>query len=326
MKTREEKLARLFALGLLYTNEAAAVTTSDASVDTGGGGSTASASNEDSSSGGESEIDWGGMFDDSESSEQSSDNVALKEPVVTPAAPTVAATPSADPATAPTVTAAPATETQQVQPGTPPATPVTEVPQTQGQPQTPEQRQAAFEESRRAWGQQLTESYQLSQEQAELVMSDPGRVIPAMAADIHMRVTDNLMQLVRQAMPDLVAQQIRQNASMEENTNLFFKEWPELKGKEATIMQIGATWRQQNPTASREDFIKHVGALAWNAAGLSLQDLLARKSGGAGAPQPTASPTGGYMPAPQSAGGGVPLVSGESDNLFAELAQNWLND
>lgn len=326
MKTREEKLARLFALGLMHANEAAAVTTSEAPADTGGGGSSAPASNEGSSSGDESNIDWGGLFDDSDSSEQSSDNVAKQEPTATQAAPTVAATPPAAPATAPTVTAAPTTETQPVQAPTAPAAPAAAEVQPQGQPQTPEQRQAAFEEFRRAWGQQLTESYQLSQEQAELVMSDPGRVIPAMAADIHMRVTDNLMQLVRQAMPDLVAQQIRQNSSMEENTNLFFTEWPELKGKEATVMQIGSVWRQQNPTASREDFIKHVGALAWNAAGLSLQDLIGRQSGGVKAPQPAAGPTGGYSPAPQSAGGGAPIAGSESDNVFAEMAAAWMND
>lgn len=320
MKTKQTKLFDMLNKGILHCNEAmTAPPVTDA-----GGGQAASTSNAGDSGGESSGIDWGGMFEDNDSPAPESEPKGSE----TVASPATAEVP------APTAPAAPAQPeaAAAVPPVTPPVT--AEVPQQPATVQAPEpaqpqqtqqERDAAIAQARQAWRGQLAQQYQLSEEQATGLLTDPGKVLPEIAADLHVSVLENTMQALRQILPDMIVQQQRQTVSLEEGQRAFYEAWPELKGKEAVVMQMGAIWRQANPQATREEFIKQVGPLAWNAAGLSLSDLVNRGGGSQSTPPQAPVPQGGYSPAPQSAGGGVPTAAPQ-EGLFASLSKEWEND
>jgi hypothetical protein len=333
MKTRQSKIERLIAKGMLHCNEAAAVVDTSTAVDTGGGSDASSSAGE--SSGDSSGIDWGHLndqfSDDSDDAPTSAQPVATQTTGTAQTAAPAAATPTGEPAAAvqPVQQQPQGQVEQQPQAAQQPAAPVQQAEQQPvQQPQmTEEQLQTQRNAARETWKAGLINNYALSEEQAAMVISDPGSVLPAMAADIHMRMLDDTAQFIRTALPDMIAQTMKQNQALEEGQNLFFTEWPELKGKEDMVMRMGQLWRQQNPYASREEFIKQVGPLAWNAAGLSLQDLVSR----GGRPQPQGNPApvvqqSGYSPVPQGAGGGGMQQTNDPDNEFARLALNWEND
>lgn len=322
------KLERMIAKGMIHCNEAAAVVSDAGSApDTGGASSDAG-----STGGGDSGINWGEMFADADdsapSSEPSSQSVESQPGVTEQAAPVPAATDSgpvaAVPAQQPPVTPqsdqGQPTAAQQPEPGKAPE---------QQQPQQPQRSAAEIEaeraQARQVWVDELTKSYALSDEQATMFLTNPGQIFPQMAADMHVRVMENTMQFLRQSLPEMLDQQMRANAARTEGENLFFSEWPELRGKEALVAQIGQTWRQNNPMATREEFIKQVGALAWSAAGLTVQDLLQRGQKAEPVPAAPAAPAGGYSPAPQQTGATMPSAA-PSNNPFAQIADDWLKD
>lgn len=319
MKLYKNRIARMIERGMLHCNEAAA----PAPVADAGGGEAAPSSDAGAPSGGDSGIDWSGMFSDSD------DSVPVSEPQGSePAAPPVAesAPVTTQPAApAQPVAASPVQPVAQPAPAAQPQPAQTQAPELAQPQQTPEQQEAARVQAREAWRGTLAQQYQLSDEQRNALLTDPGSVLPDIAADLHVSVMEQTMQFLRQSLPDIIAQQQRQNAALAEGQNAFFEAWPELRGKEAVISQIGAIWRQANPYATREEFIAQVGPLAWNAAGMSLSDLVNR-GGTQSAPAASPAPQGGYSPAPQAATGGVAAVPNTPVSLYAGLASEWEND
>ncbi len=311
---RDSKMAWLLQRGGLAFNEETPVEAPDA-----GPGSTPESSSDDSPVGGDDSLDWGGMFDESDE--------ASLDPVTETAAPDAVETPAeppADQATAPTDPAVtPPEPTQPTEPAAPtePTTP-TEPEQPQ---QTPEEAATAKATARNNWLENLTEGYQLSEEQSAEMVTDPGKVLPTIAAEMHVRMMENTMQLMNQVLPNMVQQAIHVKEMNQKGDESFYAAWPELRGHEELVLQAGEFWRSKNPTASQEEFIKHVGAMAWNSAGLKLEDLVNR---GSETQQPAApaQPQGGYSPAPQSSPAAPAPTPGDSNNVFTALANEWAEE
>lgn len=323
MKKQRNKIERMMYLGMLNANEAAAVVDSAA-----GGGEAAVSSETGTQSGGESGIDWSGVFN--EPADDDGEAIQTAAPVTTEQIQQV----TQEAATATAQTAAPVQQqvttqpeaTAQQQQQQSPAT-VQEQPAQQAQSPTPEQQRAQQDAARETWRTGLVNNYALSEDEAALFVSDPGRALPQLAANLHMRVMDNMAEYMRQVLPDMMEQQTRQSTALAEGRTAFFDAWPELKGHEGLISQIGLSWRQLNPSATREQFIEQVGPMVWNAAKLSLSDLVNRNTGGGQQQQQQQSKpqTSGYQPVPSGTGPGTMPV-GQPANEFAAMSVNWEKD
>lgn len=210
---------------------------------------------EDSSAG--SGVDWDDLSSDVV---EESDELGEAEP---PAAPAPA--PASETPPAPAEPAQPAAEPPQgVQPA--PEAPVE--PQQPQQPQsTPEQIQAA----ERAYAAQLENLYRFDEETALKLQTEPEKVLPALAAKLHLDVMKTVMAQMRGVLPQMLQ---TQTAEMERDTSAkqqFFGAWPELKGYEQQVLQVGMMFRQLNPKATAEEAVQRIGELAMTSLGLSRQ-------------------------------------------------------
>lgn len=350
MKLKKDILTRLLNKGAICAQEAVAEAPpagDAASVPdsgAGGGAPAAEPSSEPPAESGAADegIDWGGVFGDDDAGETppaeppSSDteaappvqDAAPAEPQVppqgTPAEPTSQVPPEAPPAPEATV---PPTPEQQ-----PPAEPPQDV-QPQPQEPTPEQvaqYQEQVQAARAEWVNNLTQQYALTEEQSTAVMTNPGEVLPQIMGEMHARMMEHTMQFLRESLPGFIDQSMNFRSTRDAGVESFFKEWPELREHEPLMWELGTMWRERNPEASTEEFIKQVGPIVWSAAGLSAQDLINRQTGSEGqppavpAPQP---PAGGYSPAPQQAGASpVAPPADARDNWAGDLAGRWMDD
>lgn len=154
--------------------------------------------------------------------------------------------------------------------------------------------------------------YNLSHEQAEELELEPHKAIPKLMARVYLdavtaaigQVTTHLPRMVR-----LVTEQEQANARTEQT---FYDSWPDLKEHNDTVVQIGQAYRAQNPSASAEDFIKNVGAMAMVALKKPIQGQPASQQAPA---TPSQAP---FVPAAQSPVGGIPQKA-PVQNIFTQL-------
>jgi hypothetical protein len=190
--------------------------------------------------------------------------------VETPAAPAVVEAPVAAPAEA-----APAPiATQPVQ--------VSEVPVQPAQaPAQPEQVQQAtapavagtqllenvrqeIDKSRDVYVQALSQHYQMTEEEASAVLTEPEKVLPALAARVHLEVVQAVLGTMAQTMPGVITGVL---AAQKQNTELvdkFFTQWPQLdRNKDyQTVVELAGMYRRMKPNAGFDEISRDVGATA----------------------------------------------------------------
>jgi hypothetical protein len=150
---------------------------------------------------------------------------------------------------------------------------------------TPEQIQAA----ENAYAAQLAGLYQFDEETALRLQTEPEKVLPALAAKLHLDVLKAVMQQMQGVLPRMLETQTQSSARETKAKGDFFKAWPELAKYQTQVLQVGAMFRQLNPTASAEEAIQRIGETAMATLGL-------KRSAPAGNPPP-ATPTPSYRPA-----------------------------
>ena len=106
--------------------------------------------------------------------------------------------------------------------------------------------------------------YALDEENARLVLTEPEKVFPKLAASLHMNVVDSVISAVFARLPEAVKSIQSREIASKSNEDAFYSEWPELKDKkyEQAVWQTVAAYRSLNPNASREDLIKAAGLQA----------------------------------------------------------------
>lgn len=205
---------------------------------------------------------------------------AESSPAVTPTPDSGAPAPVVQPQEAQPATASetpgqqqPAVPAAQQQPAAPqqPAQPTTaQQPAQAGTPQAAEgdliaQVRANLDAGREVYAKALAEQvYQMTEDQANEVLVEPQKVLPQLAARVHLEVTQNVLGTLAQVLPGVVlgvqtAQ--RQQAELEDK---FFQAWPTLD-KSADyneVMSLARVFRSQYPNAPVEEMIKQVGAMA----------------------------------------------------------------
>jgi hypothetical protein len=225
----------------------------------------------------------------------------------TPAAPAQA--PTAEPTAQPQTPAAPAEPVAPVQP----QTSQTSAPE----PQPAQAPQPALDYN--SWRTQqvsnLEKHYALDSDTALALQTEPETVLPRLAAQVHLEVTENVLRAVQQMVPGLI-QQVNQSTAVETKAqNAFFDRNPDLKGvDQAKILQIGAMFRQVNPGADADTAIATIGSMVRTALGMPAGSATAQGAAPSAPPAPVMQP---FTPA-RGSGGTAPRAPAQG-NPWADL-------
>ena len=157
---------------------------------------------------------------------------------------------------------------------------VAEVPPVEEPPaetRTPEQVTAEITKARETAHEKLVESFKWTEEQAEQFEEDPGTVMSNMAASLYLDLFDSISQGLNANMPGMVQGIMHQQVAVQAAEEQFYGAWPKLSNPEyrETVNRIATAYRQQNPTTDNATAVREIGAQAWVALQLPLDELVA---------------------------------------------------
>lgn len=171
--------------------------------------------------------------------------------------------------------------------------------------------------------------YALSEEDSNLMISEPERVLPRLAAQMHLNMQTQIAQQIAQALPQLIETQIQQSRQTHSLEETFFTAYPTLSDPKFrdTVKDSLLMVRNAHPQATREEVMRDGAAFA--ATRLRIQLANAPPQSGSVPPvqqqvpqnpAPTMQP---FIPA-QTGGGTEPIVPVDNNagNMFAELAMD----
>lgn len=208
--------------------------------------------------------------------------------------------------------------------------------QQEEQPQEEEQESQQEEESRELTEEEyrqrrqqvvenLSQNYQLSDEQADQLLEDPNKVIPQLLAEAHTNAYEAVMRQLQETLPSMMEQVETQRQQRQSAEEQFFSRWPKLKNHRDRVAQLAKAYRQANPKATTEQLIQDVGAQAHIALGIHPSE----ESEGQGKKDAEPSgPKGGYAPAPGAAAstGAETRPANEPRNEFEALHEEWMEE
>ncbi len=199
-------------------------------------------------------------------------------------------------------------------------------PEAEEETRTPEEVNAELKQARETARDKLVESFKLSEEQMETFDDDPSSVLSSMAADLFLDLYDSISQGLRGQMPGMVQQLMAQQVAVQESEKTFFNAWPQLGKAEyrQTVDRIANAYRVQNPTTDDATAVKEIGAQAWVALRLPLEQLMAHTQDAPVAEVAPVQAIPTHVPAnagnaPQSARTPVGAVKNEFEMLADEL-------
>ena len=188
-----------------------------------------------------------------------------------------------------------------------------EQPQQPGAELTPEQRMAAYQKFEGdAINLLANQVYALNDDQVAELETNPKEAFPRLAALVHMRSMHAATNMVGRMLPQLVTAVLGQRETSDHFESQFFTEHSELADHKDMVLRYGQAYRQVNPQASPEDFIRDVGAQVKVALGLH----------NTGSSRKTAMPP--HKPASSRASAPAPKAS--STNVFEQLAEEFLEE
>lgn len=258
-----------------------------------------------------SDVNWADMSTDvDDDAEQTVEGeFVVDEPEPAAAAPSE---PSPEPAAPVADTPAPAEPAAPVAPPVQPSTPVVPEP-------TPAQAVAPVLDYN-AWKTQhlsgLEKYYALDQDTAQALLTEPETVLPRLAAQVHFEVTENVLKAVHEMMPGVIQQLTQTNERESKAESAFFEKNPDLRGVDKSkIMQIGAMFRQVNPTADADTAIATIGTMVRTALGMSASAPTVHTP-----PSNTPPPPAPFTPA-RGGGSGVGPRAPAQNNPWADLIE-----
>lgn len=179
---------------------------------------------------------------------------------------------------------------------------------------SPEQAAAEFQrryaESRAKALEELASQYSLDEETIAEFETNPGAVLPKLAARIALDTVQTVVATVQQQMPGMLQQYQTRSTAERQFTEKFFDSWPDLKDASAlpTVRRVGELYRRQNPNASPDEYIREVGAMAM----VSLRR------------QPKEQPSAPQIPGPEAVPGrGSPAASRPAAQNASSLEQTF---
>jgi hypothetical protein len=204
----------------------------------------------------------------------------------------------------------------------PPLAPVAQSPAPQPIPAQPAQPpQPSYDELREAARKELEVRYSLSKEDADAMISEPETVIPRLMSQMYLDVYDNVLRSMQVFLPQMVQHVNSQDVVQQRDENDFYTAWPKLREHGVAVAQVGRTYRQLNPMATKEQFIQDVGLHASIALKVPVESPLLTAQAAKQAP-PATSQNPPYVP-PRGAPSIPPAVRQPSKGMFGELAEEW---
>lgn len=109
-----------------------------------------------------------------------------------------------------------------------------------------------------------TTEYALTEEDKVALISEPDKVLPGLAARMHVRMQVQLANQIAQILPGIIQSQLQQATKVQGLETSFFGQYPELNKPEfrQTTLESLAMIRQVNPQATREEVMRDGAALA----------------------------------------------------------------
>ena len=194
-----------------------------------------------------------------------------------PASPT--AVPAAQPIPATTV-AQPAQPAPGQQPSPQPAQPAPAAGQ-QGGEAAPKDFLTQLSESREAMVDALSERFAISEEDAELLQTQPEAVLPRMAANIMFEAISSVHKQIQEFVPSIIETHMKVMKAQMEAETAFYEKWPGLKGldaeKTSRLGGIIKAYNAANPNQPRDRRIEEIGALAHQIMGIPVPVAAAPK-------------------------------------------------
>lgn len=141
-----------------------------------------------------------------------------------------------------------------------------EVPEVQEQPEPePEFTAEQMQERVNAWKGELEKQFAISDEDADLLASDPQKVFPKLAANLYMAAMQGVSQMLQQQLPRQVEQVQTQVVQRNKALEMFQSRWSDLVKPENEAYTVTAlkTVKQQYPNASLEEVIEKAGVVAY---------------------------------------------------------------
>lgn len=172
------------------------------------------------------------------------------------------------------------------------------------QPQyTPEQ----IAQAERVYTDQLASMYQFDEDTALKLQTEPEKVLPQLAARLHLDVMKTVMAQVQGMIPQAIEATTRSTQRESSAKDMFYGAWPELRQYEAQVMQVGQMFRQMNPNADAQTAVQRIGELTMAALGMQRQPQQPR--------QESAAPSVPYRPG----GANRPAAPAKQANVWDDM-------
>lgn len=195
---------------------------------------------------------------------------------------------------------------------------------------TPEQKSSQEENWEETYGaaktaaiMEIEKRYQMSEAERDEMQLNPEKVLPGLAARVYVDVFESVLAAVNEMLPVRVTQLNQTSLQAAERTQQFYEAWPGLKTQEGheKVLAIGRVYKQVNPDAKPEDFIRDVGTQASVALGVPIPGITeVTKDESPTQPHRPAGP-GTVAPPPAT-----PVDPRESPNQFTQLNASWDDD
>jgi len=163
---------------------------------------------------------------------------------------------------------------------------------------------------------EIEKSYALPEAQRDMLLTEPEKVLPAMAARLYVDTYDAVFGAVQGLLPQMIAAVTKTAEVQKQSETAFFTKWPALAKPELKepLMNLARTYRAANPNASFDQTVQQLGAWAHVALGIPLE-------GPAPVARPAPSPVGRpHIPVAPGHSGSAPAPT-TPGNLWAELSE-----
>lgn len=135
----------------------------------------------------------------------------------------------------------------------------------------------AFQAWRTGAEKELAEGhFKMDPKHVEMMEAEPQKfaqeVLPQLAAKVYLDTVTAAVSAIQSYLPQYMEGILLQRTEAQKAEDEFFGAWKQLDKTQhlAKVMEIGQTFRAMNPKASKEDYIKTVGAMAVLQLGLPL--------------------------------------------------------
>lgn len=264
----------------------------------------------------ESGVNWSSLADEGDGFAEFDAVPQLEQPKTQESlAPVVPATPAVQQAPAPV----PQVQTQQ----NPVIPPVGEAPKQQAPASVPPAPADDVVQLRQQYQETLqSKDYQLSQEEAVAFITEPETVIPRFAAQLHMRVMQDVGSAIRAALstvPNMMEQMVTSQQQDQSARKEFYGEWPGLESHHDAVLEVMQLVRQTTPNATKQQVVQMTGMLVASRLGVDPSTL--RNGGAAPKQQQVVQRQSGSVP-PQPAGLGSSRGpgAGQQPSVWEQLA------